>query len=131
MDRVHIESLDVLKAKSQLDLIRRDNVFVELGRIKEALNNIQVFPSLLWTWVYDVMSDIYENEQYKDLAVNDYVDEAIPEGITFKQIFDKFWEDVDGLGLTMDDGGEIIEETIRDWMRDNDFLVPLEEEDND
>lgn len=131
MDRVHIESLDVLKAKSQLDLIRRDNVFVELGRIKEALNNIQVFPSLLWTWVYDVMSDIYENEQYKDLAVNDYVDEAIPEGITFKQIFDKFWEDVDGIGLTMDNGGEIIEETIRDWMRDNDFLVSLEEEDDE
>lgn len=130
MDRVHIESLDVLKAQGEL-ITSRDNVFVELGRIKEALNNIQVFPSLLWTWVYDVMSDIYENEQYKDLAVNDYVDEAIPEGITFKQIFDKFWDDVDGLGLSMDSGGEIIEDTIREWMRDNDFLVSMEEEDDE
>lgn len=127
MDRVHIESLDVLKAQGEL-IARRDNVFVELGRIKEALNNIQVFPSLLWTWTYDVMAEIYENEQYKDLAVNDYVDEAIPEGITFKQIFDKFWDDVDGLGLSMDSGGEIIEDTIRDWMRDNNFLVSLDED---
>ena len=137
MDRFHIESLDVLKAKEQLDLqyisenTRKDDVFTELGRIKEALDNISVFQSLLWVWVYDVMADIYQNEQYKDLAVNDYVDEAIPEGITFKQIFDKFWDDVDGLGLSMDSGGEIIEDTIRDWMRDNDFLVSMEEEDDD
>ena len=137
MDRFHIESLDVLKSKEQLDLqyisenTRKDDVFTELGRIKEALDNISVFPSLLWVWVYDVMADIYQNEQYKDLAVNDYVDEAIPEGITFKQIFDKFWDDVDGLGLSMDSGGEIIEDTIRDWMRDNDFLVSMEEEEDE
>ena len=61
-------------------------------------------------------------------SVNDYVDEAVPEGITLKQIFDKFWEDVDGFGLSMDSGGDIIEEVIRDWMRDNNFLVSLEED---
>ena len=37
-------------------------------------------------------------------------------------------DDVDGLGVTMDDGGEIIEDTIRDWMRENDFLVSLDED---
>jgi hypothetical protein len=31
----------------------------------------------------------------------------------------------------MDSGGDIIEEVIRDWMRENDFLVPLEEEDEE
>ena len=128
MDKANInEPLDLQ------DITRRDDVFVELGRIKVALDNISVFPSLLWVWVYDVMADIYENEQYDDLAENDYVDEAVPSGTTLKQIFDKFWDDVDGLGLSMDSGGEIIEEVVRDWMIENDFLVSIEdiEGDND
>ncbi len=107
---------------------RRDDVFTELGRIKEALDNISVFPSLLWAWVYDVMADIYQNEYYDLLTEKDYVDEAVPTGTTLKQIFDKFWEDVDDLGLNMDSGGEIIEEVVRDWMRENNFLVALDED---
>jgi hypothetical protein len=131
MDRVHIESLDVLKAKEQLDLqeaTRRDDVYNQLNEIIDKLQNISVFPSLMWVWAFDVIREIFENYQMKDLTVNDYVDEAVPEGITLKQIFDKFWKDVDGFGLSMDDGGEVIEETIRDWMRDNNFLVSLEDD---
>ena len=131
MDRVHIESLDVLKAKEQLDLqeaTRRDDVYNQLNEIIDKLEKIPVFPSLMWVWSFDVIREIFENYQMKDLAVNDYVDEAVPEGITLKQIFDKFWEDVDGFGLSMDSGGDIIEEVIRDWMRENDFLVALDED---
>ena len=105
---------------------RRDDVFRDLNEIIEKMSSMPVFPSLLWTWTFDIIKDIFDNCQYKDLAVNDYVDEAVPEGITLKQIFDKFWNDVDSLGITMDTGGEIIEEVIRDWMRDNDFLVALD-----
>ena len=128
MDRFHIESLDVLKAKEQL---RKDDVYNQLNEIIDKLQNIPVFPSLMWVWAFDIMKEIFDNYQIKDLAVNDYVDEAVPEGITLKQIFDKFWDDVDNFGLSMDSGGDIIEETIRDWMRDNDFLVSLEEEDDE
>ena len=131
MDRFHIESLDVLKAQEQLDLqeaTRRDDVFKDLNEIVDRLQAIPVFPSLLWVWTFDVIRDIFENCQYKDLAVNDYVDEAVPEGITLKQIFDKFWDDVDTLGINMDHGGEVLEEVIRDWMRENDFLVALDED---
>jgi hypothetical protein len=28
----------------------------------------------------------------------------------------------------MDTGGEIMEETIRDWMRENDFIVVLDDD---
>ncbi len=122
MDRANInEPLDLQ------DMTRRDDVFTELGRIKEALDNISVYPSLLWVWVYDTMADIYQNEYYDLLTEKDYVDEAVPTGITLKQIFDKFWEDVDDLGVSMDSGGEIIEDVIRDWMRENDFLIPIDE----
>jgi hypothetical protein len=107
---------------------RRDDLYKDLNEIVDKITTLPVFPSLLWVWTYDVLRNIYENSRYEDLAVNDYVDEAVPEGITLKQIFDKFWEDVDGIGLSMELGDEIIEETIRDWMRDNDFLVSLDED---
>jgi hypothetical protein len=123
MDKTNInEPLDLQEAT------RRDDVYNQLNEIVDKLQAIPVFPSLMWTWAFDVLRNIYENSRFEDLAVNDYVDEAIPINTTLKQIFDKFWEDVDGMGLDMDLGGEIIEETIRDWMRDNDFLVSLDED---
>ena len=124
-----IESIDVQKA--QLDLqeqTRRDDIYNELNEIVDKITTLPVFPSLLWVWTFDVLRNIYENNRYEDLAVNDYVDEAVPAGVTLKQIFDKFWEDVDGIGLSMDLGDEIIDETIRDWMRENDFLVALDDD---
>lgn len=107
---------------------RRNDVFNELMEINLHLSQLTVFPSLLWAWAFDIMKDIFDNNQITDLAANDYVDEAVPAGVTFKQIFDQFWEDVDSLGFTMDHGGEILEETIRDWMREKDFLVALDED---
>ena len=107
---------------------RRNDVFNELMEINLHLSQLTVFPSLLWAWAFDIMKDIFDNNQITDLAANDYVDEAVPEGVTFKQIFDQFWEDVDSLGFTMDHGGEILEETIRDWMREKDFLVALDDD---
>lgn len=44
-----------------------------------------------------------------------------------KQIFDKFWEDVDDLGLSMEYGVEILEDTVLDWMRENDFIIYVDE----
>ena len=116
---------------AELDLqeqTRRDDVYRDLNEIIDRVTKLPVFPSLMWVWAFDIMKEIFDNYQIKDLAVNDYVDEGVPEGITLKQIFDKFWADVDGFGLSMDSGGDIIEETIRDWMRDNDFLVTLDDD---
>ena len=116
---------------AKLDLqeqTRRDDIYNELNEIVDKITTLPVFPSLLWVWTFDVLRNIYENNRYEDLAVHDYVDEAVPAGVTLKQIFDKFWEDVDGIGLSMDLGDEIIDETIRDWMRDNDFLVLLDDD---
>ena len=114
---------------AELDLqeaTRRDDVYRDLNEIVDRVTKLPVFPSLVWVWSFDVLRSIYENNQYDDLTENDYVDEAVPSGITLKQIFDKFWEDADGIGISMDLGDEIIDETIRDWMRDNDFLVALD-----
>ena len=103
---------------------RRDDVFYQLNEVIDKLQDMTVYPSLLWVWTFDVIRDIYENNQ----EPQEYIDEVVPAGITLKQIFNKFWEDVDGLGIEMDHGGEVIEETIRDWMRENDFLVALDDD---
>lgn len=118
-------------SNTELDLLeqtRRDDVYNQMLEINRLLGEVSAFPSLLWAWTFDVIKDIFDNNQFKDLAEGDYVDEAVPEGITLKQIWDKFWEDVDGIGLSMDSGGDIIEEVIRDWMRENDFLVALDDD---
>jgi len=126
---IKIDSLDVLKAEQDLqEATRRDDVFKDLNEIVDKITVLPVFPSLVWVWSFDVLRSIYENNRFEDLAVNDFVDEAVPAGITLKQVFDKFWEDADGIGISMDLGDEIIDETIRDWMRDNDFLVALDED---
>jgi hypothetical protein len=116
---------------AELDLqeaTRRDDIYNQLNEIVDRLQNISAFPSLLWVWTFDIIREIFDNYQYIHLTENSYIDEAIPKGITLKQIFDKFWDDVDLLGLNMDFGGEVLEECIRDWMRENDFLVALDED---
>jgi len=123
MDKIHIESLDVLKSKSDL-IKQRDQVFDDMNKVIDILQKSPCFPSLLWAWVFDVIREIYENYQ----GPQEFNDEMVPEGVTLKQIFDKFWDDCDSLGLSMDHGGEVIDETIRDWMRENDFLVALEDD---
>ena len=103
---------------------RRNDVYNQLLEINRLLGEVAVFPSLLWAWTFDVIKDIYDNNK----EVAEYNDYVIVEGITLKNIFDQFWDDVDGLGIDMDLGGEIIEEVIRDWMIDNDFLVVLDDD---
>jgi len=112
---------------AELDLqeaTRRDDVFNDLNEVINKLKDLGAHPALLWAWAFDIIRDIHENYQ----GPQEYNDEMVPEGITLKQIFDKFWEDVDYLGFTMDHGGEILEECIRDWMRENDFLVALDDD---
>lgn len=108
--------------------INRDVSFEQLMYINAEISKLQLFPSLGWVWTFDIIKDIFDNNQFIHLAETDIADEAVPEGVTLKAIFDKFYEDIDSLGIDMDMGGEILEETIRDWMRENDFLVDLEEE---
>ena len=114
-----------------MDNIDLTKLYNDMLDINDRITKLPVFPSLGWVWTFDIIKDIFDNNQEIHLAVGDIADEVVPEGVTLKQIFDKFYEDIDSLGIDMDMGGEILEEVIRDWMSDNDFLVPLEEEEED
>jgi hypothetical protein len=100
---------------------RRDDAYEQLLAINEQVTNLPLFPSLGWVWTFDIIKDIFDN-------TDTGYDETIREGVTLKQIFDKFYEDIETLDLNMDQGGEILNETIRDWMRENDFIVALDED---
>ena len=124
MDKANInEPLDLLEAT------RRDDVYNKINSIIDDLQNLGVFPSLVWTYAWDIVRDTYENNQYDDAAVNDYI--AVPKGVTLKQIWDKFWEDADKNGFSLEYGSEDMHEAVRDWMHDCDFLVFLDEEDEE
>ena len=101
---------------------RRDDTFNQMLEINKLLGEVLVFPSLMWTQAFDVIKDIYDNHQDLD---NEYI---VVVGTTLKQIWDKFWDDAEKLGLNMDLGGEIIHETILDWMIENEFLAVLDDD---
>jgi hypothetical protein len=107
---------------------RREDVFNQLLDINDRITKLGVFPSLGWVWCFDVIRDIVDNNHQDDMAVGDIMDEVVPTGVTLQQVFNKFYEDIDSLGMNMDLGGEIIEEVIRDWMRENDFIVALDDD---
>jgi len=103
---------------AELDL---NKLYNDMLDINDRITKLPVFPSLGWVWTFDILKDIFDN-------TDTGYDEAITEGVTLQQIFNKFYENIDNLGLDMDHGGEILEEVIRDWMRDNDFLVALDDD---
>ena len=121
MDKTNInEAVD----KHLLDLqesARRDDVYNQLNDIVDKLEEIVVYPALLWVWCFEIIRDKYDNHK----EAQEYNDYVIAEGVTLKQIFDKFWVDTDNLGINMDHGSEIIDEVITDWMIENDFLIDL------
>ena len=101
-----------------------DLLYDDLLDINERITKLPVFPSLGWVWCFDILKDIYDNNQ----STGRDNDEVIAEGVTLRKIFNKFHEDIDGLGINMDHGGEILDEVIRDWMRENNFLVALDDD---
>lgn len=107
-----------------MDNIDLTKLYNDMLDINDRITKLPVFPTLGWVWTFDILRDIFDNA---DVGY----DQAIADGVTLKQIFDKFYEDIDKLGIDMDMGGEILEEVIRDWMSENNFLVPLEEEDEE
>ena len=105
-----------------------NKLYEDMVDINNRISKLPVFPSLGWVWCFDIIKDIFDNNQEDDA---DVTDEVVPSGTTLKEIFDRFFDEIDTLGLEMDHGGEILEEVIRDWMNGNGFLMYIEEEEEE
>jgi len=121
-----IESLDVLKAKQQLDLqeqTRRDDAYVQLNKLIDGLKEVNAFPPLVWLWVWDMVKD--RLDMYSEPSQEDYVTNS---NLTEKDVFDMFWEDSDKNGFSLEYGLDSLDEGILDWMLERDILVVLEDD---
>ena len=121
-----IESLDVLKAKEQLDLqeqTRRDDAYVQLNKLIDGLSEVNAFPPLVWLWVWDMVKD--RLDMYSEPSQEDYVTNS---NLTEKDVFDMFWEDADKNNFSLEYGLDSLDEGILDWMLERDILVVLEDD---
>ena len=121
-----IESIDVLKAKEQLDLqeqTRRDDAYVQLNKLIDGLKEVNAFPPLVWLWVWDMVKD--RLDMYSEPSQEDYVTNS---NLTEKDVFDMFWEDSDKNGFSLEYGLDSLDEGILDWMLERDILVVLEDD---
>lgn len=96
-------------------------VKMQLDQMITQLNNMPIGMSLVWLWVWDVVSDKYKSYQGLD---DDY---TIPEGVTLDIIWEKLWSDPPP-EFTLEYGAEYVDEAIQDWLIDNNFIVVLEED---
>ena len=121
-----IESIDVLKAKQQLDLqeqTRRDDAYVQLNKLIDGLKEVNAFPPLVWLWVWDMVKD--RLDMYSEPSQEDYVTNS---NLTEKDVFDMFWEDADKNNFSLEYGLDSLDEGILDWMLERDILVVLEDD---
>jgi len=95
-----------------LEAERQSRVHATLKDMYKQLTELEVFPSLVWTWVYDIIRSFENDSDYKFL-------------MTEEQWFDLLWNNVDKANFSLTYGDEQIYEDIRDWLLDNDIMVDV------
>jgi hypothetical protein len=106
-----------------LEQVRRDDVYIRINEIVDKLNNLGVFPSLVWTYTWDIVKDkldYYSPESGEDWVTNDK--------LTEKEVWDMFWEDADKNDFSLEYGAETLHEAVFDWMLDRDIIVTLDDD---
>jgi hypothetical protein len=108
------------------DQARIDDNFNKLNSIIDQISDLDVFPSLVWVWCWDLVLDKYKNHQE---GVDDQY--VISPEWDLKKIFTLFWEEADQNGFTLQYGTEDLDEAIWDWMIDNDILIMIESDEEE
>ncbi len=101
-----------------LEAERQSRVHNTLKDMYKQLTELEVFPSLVWTWTYDIIKSFENDSDYKFL-------------MTEEQWFDLLWNNVDKANFSLTYGDEQIYEDIRDWLLDNDVMVDNMEDSGD
>ena len=96
-----------------LEQTRIQDVYQDITYIIDKIGNLTVYPPLVWVWTWDVAKSILEDfEGDPDYVVN----------LNVEQVFQKFYQDADKNGFTLEYGTEDLYEAIRDWMIDADIV---------
>jgi hypothetical protein len=120
-----IESLDVLKAERDLqDKTRMQDIYRDINLIIDKIGELQVFPSLVWVWTWDIARDLYRNIQAGS-------EEEYCVTMEEEEVWQLFWEQADKNGFTLEYGTEDLDEHIRDWMIDESIIELVQEEEDE
>lgn len=103
--------------------VRRDKVFEDINLIVDSLNNLNVHPSLVWVYTWNIVKDLMD--YYSPDSGEYYV---LNNKLTEKNVWDMFWEDADKNNFSLEYGTDELHEGVFDWMRDRDVIIELEEE---
>lgn len=103
--------------------VRRDKVFTDINEIVDRLNDLNVFPSLVWLYTWDIVKD--KLDYYSPDSGEEYV---ISSTFTEKDVWDMFWEDADKNGFSLEYGTEGLHDAVFDWMLDRNIIVALDED---
>ena len=122
MSGSNIEDIDLLEAS------RRDYNYEKVNEVLEGIKKMDVFPALVWVWCWDMICSWYEDEQWDDVHEDPHVSECFAYDVDLKDIWDKFWYDSDENGFSLEFGVDQLDERLRDWLRENDFLVSLDDD---
>jgi len=120
-----IESLDVLKAEQDLqDRTRMQDIYRDINLIIDKIGELQVFPSLVWVWTWDIARDLYRNIQAGS-------EEEYCVTMEEEDVWQLFWDQADKNGFTLEYGTEDLDEHIRDWMIDQSIIELVQEEEDE
>jgi len=120
-----IESLDVLKAEQDLqDRTRMQDIYRDINLIIDKISELQVFPSLVWVWTWDIARDLYRNIQAGS-------EEEYCVTMEEEEVWQLFWDQADKNGFTLEYGTEDLDEHIRDWMIDQSIIELVQEEEDE
>jgi hypothetical protein len=105
---------------------RRDDNYEKINQIIEQLNTLDIFPSLVWVYTWDIVKD--KIDYYSPGSGESYV---INPKFTEKDIWDLFWEDAEKNGFTLEYGTEDLHEAVFDWMSEKDIIIIDEDTDDE
>lgn len=120
--------MTITEVQLDSDEARRDRLFGSINKIVDDVSALDVFPSLVWVWCWDMIRNWYDNEKWEDVHDSQYADECFTPGLQLKTIWDKFWDESDDTGFSLEFGVEQLDESLRDWLRDSGFIVTLEDD---
>jgi hypothetical protein len=112
--------------KEELDLqehTRMATTHLKLNQIISQINDLDVFPSLVWVWCWDVVKDKLDTHSPgKD---SEYLTNQT---FTEEDVWWMFVQDLDKNSFSLEYGAEDLDEAIFDWMTERDILVSLDED---
>jgi hypothetical protein len=104
------------------DKVRMEDTYTSINNIIDQIGNLNVFPPLVWVWSWDVAKSTYRDfQEDPDYIMN----------MSLEQTWEKFYEDADQNGFTLEYGTEDLYEAIRDWMIDADIVSVGEVDEDD